>query len=212
MPILSESHVFSDWHTFMLSQSFSIFFFFSPNPVTLGRRSYGDLDRHQISVMNARIVVASPQNAVESPRTPRDGVCVLLQITNAMGLPSFEKRSGSAVTTQYNRLDRRDNAVSPYSEFAVETARWPTAIAHSAFTQRLWRLHCVYRARSWRYRSVCITTPWSFHGIHPPPVRIRVSIDPPLPLVCRKRRLNGQYKMGMRPEKPRSRVTAGVAR
>jgi hypothetical protein len=36
------------------------------------------------------------------------------------------------------------------------------------------------------------------------PVRIRVRIYSPLPLVCRKRRQ-------MRPEKPRSRVTAGVA-
>jgi hypothetical protein len=43
------------------------------------------------------------------------------------------------------------------------------------------------------------------------PVRIRVRIDPPHPLVCRKRRLNGAVHR-MRPEKPRSRVTAGVAR
>jgi hypothetical protein len=32
---------------------------------------------------------------------------------NAMGSPIFEKRSGNAMTTQYNRLERRDNAVSP---------------------------------------------------------------------------------------------------
>jgi hypothetical protein len=43
------------------------------------------------------------------------------------------------------------------------------------------------------------------------PVRIRVRIDPPHPLVCRKRRLNGAV-LRMRPEKPRPRVTAGVAR
>jgi hypothetical protein len=42
-------------------------------------------------------------------------------------------------------------------------------------------------------------------------VRIRVRIDPPHPLVCRKRRLNGAV-LRMRPEKPRPRVTAGVAR
>jgi hypothetical protein len=42
------------------------------------------------------------------------------------------------------------------------------------------------------------------------PVRIRVRIDPPHPLVCRKRRLNGPL-LRMRPEKPRPRVTAGVA-
>jgi hypothetical protein len=42
------------------------------------------------------------------------------------------------------------------------------------------------------------------------PVRIRVRIDPPHPHVCRKRRLNGAV-LRMRPEKPRSRVTAGVA-
>jgi hypothetical protein len=43
------------------------------------------------------------------------------------------------------------------------------------------------------------------------PVRIRVRIHPPHPLVCPKRRLNGAV-LRMRPEKPRSRVTAGVAR
>jgi hypothetical protein len=43
------------------------------------------------------------------------------------------------------------------------------------------------------------------------PVRIRVRIDPPHPLVCRKRRLNGAV-LRMRLEKPRSRVTVGVAR
>jgi hypothetical protein len=82
-------------------------------PVTLGRRSHDNLDRHQIAVQNASITVASPRNAVESPRTPRDGVCVLLQITNAVGSPSFEKRSAIAVTTQYSRQERRDIAVSP---------------------------------------------------------------------------------------------------
>jgi hypothetical protein len=40
---------------------------------------------------------------------------------------------------------------------------------------------------------------------------IRVRIDRPHPLVCRKRRLNGAV-LRMRPEKPRPRVTAGVAR
>jgi hypothetical protein len=43
------------------------------------------------------------------------------------------------------------------------------------------------------------------------PVRIRVRIDSPHPLVCCKRRLNGAV-LRMRPQKPRSRVTAGVAR
>jgi hypothetical protein len=38
-----------------------------------------------------------------------------------------------------------------------------------------------------------------------------VRIDPPHPLVCRKRPLNGAV-LRMRPEKPKSRVTAGVAR
>jgi hypothetical protein len=47
--------------------------------------------------------------------------------------------------------------------------------------------------------------------LHMYPVRIRVKIDPPHPLVCRKRRLNGVV-LRMRPEKPRSHVTAGVAR
>jgi hypothetical protein len=43
------------------------------------------------------------------------------------------------------------------------------------------------------------------------PVRIRVKVDPPHPLVCSKRRLNGAV-LQMRPEKARSRGTAGVAR
>jgi hypothetical protein len=42
-------------------------------------------------------------------------------------------------------------------------------------------------------------------------VIIRVRIDPPHPLVCWKRRVNGAVLL-MRPEKPRSRVTACVAR
>jgi hypothetical protein len=42
-------------------------------------------------------------------------------------------------------------------------------------------------------------------------VRIRVRIDPPHPLVCRKRRLKGVV-LQIRQEKPRPRVTVGVAR
>ena len=41
-------------------------------------------------------------------------------------------------------------------------------------------------------------------------VRTRARIGPPPPFVCRKRRLNGAV-LRMRPEKPRPRVTAGVA-
>jgi hypothetical protein len=44
-----------------------------------------------------------------------------------------------------------------------------------------------------------------------PPVRIRVRIGPPHPLLCRKRRLNGVV-LRMRPKKPRPIVTADVAR
>jgi hypothetical protein len=43
------------------------------------------------------------------------------------------------------------------------------------------------------------------------PVRIRVRIDPPHPLVCHRRRLNGAV-LRMRSEKLRSRATACVAR
>jgi hypothetical protein len=39
---------------------------------------------------------------------------------------------------------------------------------------------------------------------------LKILIDPPHPLVCCKRRLNGAV-LRMRPEKPRSRVTAGTA-
>jgi hypothetical protein len=41
------------------------------------------------------------------------------------------------------------------------------------------------------------------------PVRIRVRIDPPHPLMCRKRRLNGAV-LRMRPEKPRPRGTIKI--
>jgi hypothetical protein len=44
-----------------------------------------------------------------------------------------------------------------------------------------------------------------------PPMSIRVKIDPPHLLVCRKRRLNGAV-LRMRPGKPTYRVTAGVTR
>jgi ABC-type ATPase with predicted acetyltransferase domain len=44
----------------------------------------------------------------------------------------------------------------------------------------------------------------------PNPVRIQVRIDPPHPLMCRKRGLNGAV-LQMRREKPRSYVTVGVA-
>jgi hypothetical protein len=40
---------------------------------------------------------------------------------------------------------------------------------------------------------------------------VLLRIDPPHPLVCRKRRLNGAV-LRMRPEKPRPHVTVGVAR
>jgi hypothetical protein len=43
------------------------------------------------------------------------------------------------------------------------------------------------------------------------PIRIRVRIDPLHPLVCRKRRQT-EVVLRMWPEKPRPRVTAGVAR
>jgi hypothetical protein len=58
------------------------------------------------------------------------------------------------------------------------------------------------------FKSIVYTA--RFPG-HEAPVRIRVRIDPPHSLVCRKRRLNGAV-LRMRPEKPRLRVTAGVAR
>jgi hypothetical protein len=48
-----------------------------------------------------------------------------------------------------------------------------------------------------------------FH--HHPPVRIWIRTDPPHPLVCHRRRLNGAVLL-MRPEKLRSSVTAGVTR
>jgi hypothetical protein len=51
---------------------------------------------------------------------------------------------------------------------------------------------------------------WIFSFFFLIPVRIHVRIDPPHPLVCCKRRLNGAV-LRMRPEKLRSRVAAGVA-
>jgi hypothetical protein len=73
------------------------------------------------------------------------------------------------------------------------------------------RLHRSHRRHytAVRYRMNIMSTLYTFLLVYP--MRIRVRIDPPLPLVCRKRRLNGAV-LRMRPEKPRSRVTAGVAR
>jgi hypothetical protein len=63
------------------------------------------------------------------------------------------------------------------------------------------------------YSTVCfvcyIYLHFPFTSFEFVPERIWVRIDPPHPLVCRKRRLNGAV---FRMEKPRSRVTAGVAR
>jgi hypothetical protein len=55
------------------------------------------------------------------------------------------------------------------------------------------------------YENCSIRVHWLF------PVRIQVRIGPLHPYACRKRRLIGAV-LRMRPEKPRSRVTAGVAR
>jgi hypothetical protein len=52
---------------------------------------------------------------------------------------------------------------------------------------------------------------WVFLFFRPVRIRFRIHVDPPHPLVCRKRRLHGVV-FWMRPEKPRSCVTAGVAR
>jgi hypothetical protein len=48
--------------------------------------------------------------------------------------------------------------------------------------------------------------PWEFRHFYSNTVRILVRIDPPHPLVCPKRRLNGAV-IRMRPEKLRSSVT-----
>ena len=64
-------------------------------------------------------------------------------------------------------------------------------------------------------KSSLSPSPETTFRIHLPcclyPVRTWVRIGPPHPLVCRKRRLNAVV-LRMRPEKPRPRVTAGVAR
>jgi hypothetical protein len=99
------------------------------------------------------------------------------------------------------------------------------------FTEHMttWALHCIvqytlanraYQFRVWwslklahvdiKARHTCNRVYMNKKLLHGP-VRIRVTIDPSHPLVCRKRRLNAVV-LRMRPEKPRSRVTAGVAR
>jgi hypothetical protein len=85
----------------------------------------------------------------------------------------------------------------------LNTRNWLPSFADlkGAWTQfALKNVHAIYNFYS--------SSLWYFIMI--PPVRIRVRIDSPHPLVCRKRRLNGAV-LRMRPEKPRSRVTAGVA-
>jgi hypothetical protein len=81
------------------------------------------------------------------------------------------------------------------------------------------RHHCRWRAAKYRLCSafkafeqggIFIVPHLLWHGtsvfpVSSVPVRIRVRIDPPHPLVCRKRRLNGAV-LRMRPEKPRKPI------
>jgi hypothetical protein len=70
-------------------------------PVTLGRRSHGDLDRHQIAVQNASIAVGASWHRHETPwnRLERRGSAFVFccKLLKAVGSPSFEKRCGNAV-------------------------------------------------------------------------------------------------------------------
>jgi hypothetical protein len=70
-------------------------------------------------------------------------------------------------------------------------------------------MNVTYTEKKWSFKSSSVHMN-IFTFIYYP-LRIRVRIDPPHPLVCHKRRLNGAV-LRMRHEKPRSRVTAGVAR
>jgi hypothetical protein len=147
-------------------------------PVTLGLRSHGDLDRHQITVQNASIAVGPPRHRHETPwnRLERLGTafvfCCKLQkqkdrhhLKNTVGTP----------------CNRRDNAVqSPWtswqrSEVVVGTPRWPTAIArrlHSVYAAFMHGDYTAFTGRSWRFQSVCNTTDHStafsrsLHSVH----------------------------------------------
>jgi hypothetical protein len=83
--------------------------------------------------------------------------------------------------------------------FCLTTSRWSTLMWYQVETIKILYTEYSLDTKYFIFFSSCT------------PVGIRVRIDPPHPLVCRKRRLNGAV-LRMRREKPRSRVTAGVAR
>jgi hypothetical protein len=117
-------------------------------PVTLGWRSHGDLDRHQIAVQNSSI-------AVGAPRTPKNGVCVLLQLQtlwdhrllkNAVGTPC--NRHDNAVQSPNTSWQRSESVVmSPWER---QGGRQRLHRVHAAFMAIPKRLHYDPTEFSWR--------------------------------------------------------------
>jgi hypothetical protein len=84
-------------------------------------------------------------------------------------------------------------------KIVVENIALDLDSVHSTFFKKVY-------LSGYKYQLVTWSNP-----MKPGPVRIWVRIDSPNPLVSRKSGQNGAV-LQMRPEKPRSRVTAGVAR
>jgi hypothetical protein len=135
----------------------------SKTPVTLGRRSHGDLDRHQIAVQNAGNAVGAPLHRHETPWKQLERRGTAFVFCCKLQTPWDRRPLKNALGTPYNR---RDNAVqSPRtswqrSEVALGTSRWPTAIAQ-AIVRRLHRDYIAFTGLSWRYQSFALR----LHGV-----------------------------------------------
>ena len=152
------------------------FFITGKTPVTLGRRSHGDLDRHQIAVQNASIAVGSPWHRHETPwnRLERRGTafvfCCKLQtpwdrrpLKNAVGTPC--NRRDNAVQSPRTSWHRSESVVrSPWERQGGRKRLHSVYAAFMAIARRSHRDYTAFTGRSWRFQSDCITTPRRFQG------------------------------------------------
>jgi hypothetical protein len=119
-------------------------------------------------------------------------------ILNLIDRPNHDCYGRSCKSSQVASADHWSVATTGMITFKWSSnRRWLCNCAHYQSCDRPPPIHQITISNCW----------W---GLNKQPVRIRARIDPPHPLVCRKRRLNGAV-LRMRPEKPRSRVTARVA-
>jgi hypothetical protein len=101
---------------------------------------------------------------------------------------------------------------SALSTFEEDPCLVPWDLNFCCLNQRTLTFSCLLQLIRVAFCLLCPSDYHVFcHFLPVAPVRIRVRVDPPYPHLCRKRRLIGAA-LRMRLEKPRSHVTAGVAR